>query len=191
MERQEIERVHRVSDMLCSAHANLRDRYRLHALLLDLSIFALATWLVAMVFVEPQINYTLTPFNLHPDLWLGLLALLTFFLSIVQVLVNWKAKADAHGRSFSMYAEVKRECGYLLASGKIHENKSDLQRLQARYDMAVDVGVPVPEREFLKQKRKHLLKVELSRHLSKHPSASLLLTRLKLWWRDNVGPDRG
>ena len=191
MDRQEIERVQRVSDMSCSAHANLRDRYRRHAWLLDLSIFAPATWLVALVFVEPQINYTLTPFNLRPNLWLGLLALLTFFLSIVQVMVNWKAKADAHGRSFSMYAEVKRECGYLLASGKIDENKSDIQRLRARYDMAVDVGVPVPEREFLKQKRKHLLKVELSRHLSKHPSASLLLTRLKLWWRDNVGPGRG
>src|SRR5580704_8433448 len=43
----EIERVRRVSDMLLTGHANLRDRYRRWATLLDLAIMALSTWLSA------------------------------------------------------------------------------------------------------------------------------------------------
>lgn len=187
MNQKEIERIKRVSDMLCSAHANLRDRYTRSAFFLDFSIFAFSTWLVAMVFVEPQVGYTLTPFGTSPKIWLGLLAIFTFLLSILQVLVGWKGKADAHDRSLSMFAEVKRECGYILALDDSKPNERNLDRLLDRYDMANDVAVPIPEREFLKQKKKHLKKVEISRHLDKHPSASLSLFKLSIWWRDNFG----
>jgi hypothetical protein len=37
----------------------------------------------------------------------------------------------------------------------------------------------------LPQKRRHKIKVALSKHLDAHPSASLLLTRLRFWFRDN------
>ena len=59
--RDEIERIRGVSDMLCTAHAGLRDRYARRALALDLSILALATWLSAIAFVASSINVSLTP----------------------------------------------------------------------------------------------------------------------------------
>jgi len=61
--RKEIERIRNVSDMLCTGHAILRDRYERKALALDLSILALATWLSALAFVTPSINLSLTPFG--------------------------------------------------------------------------------------------------------------------------------
>lgn len=182
--RQELERIRRVSDMLVTGHANLRDRYNRRATALDLSVMALSTWLTAVVFVEPRINVKLTPFGFDPQLWVGLLGVFTFFLSIIQLRVDWKGRSDAHKRSFDLYAEVKRESGYLLASQEALTAES-CNRVLSRYDMATEVGTPLPESEFLAQKQNHLRKIEISKYLDKQPSASILALRMKLWWRDN------
>jgi hypothetical protein len=170
--------------MLVSGHANLRDRYNRRATLLDLAVMALSTWLTSVVFIEPRINLKLTPFGIDPQLWVGLLGVFTFFLSIVQLRVDWKGRSDAHRRSFDLYSEVKRECGYLLASQQPLTAESS-QRVLSRYDLATEVGTHMPESEFLAQKRNHLRKIEVSKYLDKHPSASISLLRAKFWWRDN------
>jgi len=182
--RSEIERIRKVSDMLASGHAHLKDRFNRRATLLDLAILGLSTWLTGIVFIEPHFGVKLTPLGLDPQLWVGLLGIFTFLLSVVQLRVDWKGCSDAHRRAFDMYAEVKRECGYLLAADELTEDKC--QRVITRYDMATDVGAPLPEREFLAQKQRHLQKVAISRYLDHSPSTSLVLLRCKMWWRDNV-----
>ena len=72
--KEELQRIRRVSDMLCTAHAGLRDRYSRLALFLDLSVLGLSTWLVALAFVEPRIGVSLTPFGIDSQIWGGLLA---------------------------------------------------------------------------------------------------------------------
>lgn len=182
--RSEIARIRSVADMLCTGHANLRDRYTRYSLVLDLSILALATWLSALAFVQPRINVSLSPFHIDPQIWSGSLAVATLFLSILQIKVDWKRLADAHGRTLDIYAEVKREAGYLLASGKVLDQES-CGRVIARYDMASATGVGIPESEFLPQKRRHRIKVAISKHLDEHPASSIPLTFFKLWLRDN------
>jgi hypothetical protein len=188
--RTELDRIRRVSDMLVTGHANLRDRYNRMATLLDLAVMALSTWLTAVVFIEPRINVKLTPFGIDPQIWVGFLGVFTFFLSIVQLRVDWKGRSDAHRRSFDLYSEVKRECGYLLASQE-PLTADNCQRVLSRYDLATEVGTHLPESEFLVQKRNHLRKIEISKHLDKHPSASILLVRIKFWWRDNLARKDG
>src|ERR1700691_3037809 len=180
--RQEMERIRRVADMLATAHAGLRDRYGCLATVLDLGVMALSTWLTAIVFIEPRINLKLTPFGIDPQLWVGFLGIFTFFLSIVQLRVDWKGRSDAHQRSFDLYSEVKRECGYLLASQETL-TADNCQRVLSRYDLATEVGTALPEGDFLRQKQRHLEKIAISRHLDTHPFASLLLLRLRFWWR--------
>lgn len=186
--RNELGRIRRVSDLLCTSHAGLRDRYARRALILDLGVLGLSTWLVALAFVQPQINMALTPFGVQPQLWGGLLATLTFFLTIVQLKTNWKGRADAHSQALSLYAEVKREAGYVLSSSKIDE--AEYRRVLARYDIASAVGIAVPERDFLRQKHRHRLKIALSKHLDDFPAASLWLTRIRFFLRDNCGERR-
>lgn len=185
--RDELERVRRVSDALCSGHAALRERYSRRALVLDLAILFLTTWLVALAFVSPPISTQLNPLNVDPRIWMGFLAVGTFFLSLVQLKTDWKTRADAHKRTVDLYAEVKREAGYALSDGNLDE--AACHRVFSRYDMASAVGVEIPESDFLKQKRRHKIKLEMSRHLDTHSSASILLMRLRLWWRDNVSRD--
>jgi hypothetical protein len=181
--RDELERIRRVSDTLCTGHAGLRDRYARRALLLDLAILSSSLWLVAVAFVEPHLGARLTPFQWDQQIWIGMLGVLTFLLTIVQLKTDWKARADAHNRTLDIYSEVKREAGYLIATGEFGDDVC--RRVLARYDMASAVGVAMPEADFLPQKRRHKLKVALSKHLDAHPGASLTLTRLRFWLRDN------
>ncbi len=180
----DLQRKFRVADMMCTSHAGLRDRYAFRAFSLDLLTLAASTWLLALAFVEPRINVELTPFHLDPTIWVGILGAVTFFLTIVQMKTDWRGRSDAHRRALAIYAEVKHNCGYLIASDSITER--EYQRVCARYDLASSVGVEVPEKDFLRYKRNHLVKVAISKHLDSHPHASIILLKLRFWWRDNV-----
>src|SRR5260370_13814229 len=128
----EVRKIHRVSDMLCSAHASMRDRYSQRALLLDTMILALSTWILALVFVEPRIGSALTPMHMNPVLWIGFVSIASFFLSIVQITVDWIGCSDKHAQALRMYADVKRECSYMLSSGH-GLVKSECQNILVRY----------------------------------------------------------
>jgi len=180
---EEMKRIRRVSDMLSTSHAMLRDRFARRALILDLLTLAFSTCVVALAFVAPNIAERLTPFHWDSTLWLGILSVLTFFATLVQLKTDWKSKSDAHRRTLDLYAEVKREAVYLLAADR--EDEHSYTRVLARYDMASAVGIEVPEKDFLALKRQHKLKVTLSKHLDEYPSTSLRLFRVKLWFRDN------
>ena len=185
--REELVRICRVADMLCTGHATLRDRYAMRAFVLDLLTLAVSTWLVALSFVEPRLNVTLTPFGWDGQIWIGTLGTGVFFLTLVQIKSDWKGRADAHKRTLDIYAEVKREAGYLLSAGEY--DRDACQRVYSRYDMASAVGISIPEAEFLAQKRRHLIKVALSKQLDARPAASLAWLRARLWWKDNFKVD--
>jgi hypothetical protein len=113
----------------------------------------------------------------------GCLSVGVFFLSIVQLKTDWKGRADAHRRTLDLYAEVKREAGYVLASAEVDE--ASCRRVLSRYDMASAVGVELPEKDFLYLKRKHRIKIAISKQLDAAPSTSIVLLRLKMWFADN------
>src|SRR5260370_14973629 len=108
--RSETERVKRVSDMLVTAPSYLREKYNRLSLSLDLSILALSIWLTSVVFIEPKISVKLTPFQLDPQIWVGLLGVFTLFLSILQLRVDWKGTSEEHGHSAESNAKPKNKC---------------------------------------------------------------------------------
>lgn len=186
--KDELTRICRVSDMLCTGHAALRDQYARRAFVLDLLNLGVSTWLVALAFVEPKLNVTLTPFGWDSQVWVGALGTGVFFLTLVQIKTDWKGRSDAHKRTFETYFEVKREAGYLLSAGEYDQD--DCRRVFSRYDMAASVGVPIPETEFLRQKQRHLVKVALSKALDDSPATPLVWLRARLWWRDTFKADK-
>ena len=182
--REEIERIRRVSDQLCTAHAALSDRFSRRALLLDIVVLVLSALVTALAFVDPKLLHHAMHEAVDHAIVVGIFGLVVFCLTLIQSKTDWRGRGEAHKRSFTMYAEVKREAGYLLASSSDIPSR-EFQRLAARYDMASDVGSGVPESEFLRLKQKHLTKIEISKLLDKKPGASIWLTKLKLLIRDN------
>jgi hypothetical protein len=183
--RGEIERIARVSNMLVTGHSNLRERYAKRALALDVTILGVSVWLTSVVFVEPKIGLTLTPFHMDPQIWIGLLSIATLFLSVIQLRVDWKGQSDAHKRSADIYSKVKSETRHLLEA-KRAITREDARELLIQYELSSDLGCSIPENEFLKQKTEHLKKVAISKFLDKHPGASITLLRLRLWWHSNI-----
>ena len=182
MKEEKVERIARLSDMRCSSHASLRDSYRRRALALDLGIMALATWLTAMAFIEGKLGAKLAPFGWEREIWLGVLSVGTFFLTIAQTMLDWKGKADAHARAGRLFAVVKAECRRAEAELGVEERK----RVQDRYEFACEAAIEIPEDRFLSLKQHHKRKIALSRYLDEHPAASLTLTKLRWWIRDNL-----
>ena len=160
----ELSRIRLVSDMLVSAHSDLRDNYHRKSMALDIAILGCSIWLTAMAFVDPAISKKLIPFDIEPVIWIGILAVITFFLSIIQLKVNWKERSGLHGRAGQFYASIKKESGYLLSQGDeiLPEVYS---RLQEKYDMASEVCIPIPESRFLRQKQKHKIKIAKQKNL--------------------------
>jgi hypothetical protein len=180
----ELGRIRRVADQLCTSHAVLRDRYASRHFLIDIAVLLLSAWTASMGFLDPRLTHWLTPPHLDAQLWIGLLGSITFGLTLIQFKADWRGRSEAHQRSFAMYAEVKREAGFLLATaGPIPIR--DFQRLVDRYDMASDVGTGIPEKDFLALKRRHKLKVAYSRLLDEKPGSALWLMKIKLIARDN------
>ena len=184
LSENELERIIRVSDLLVSAHSVLRDRYARWAFLNDITILGATLWLSAMSFVNPAIGVELTPHWVSKELWHGLLAVVAFFLSIVQIRVDWKGKEYAHAKACEAYASLKRETINLLAQGKFDE--PEYKRILDRYESAGTLSIPIPQSEFNRLKRMHKVKREISQHLEHKPAASPLLLKIKLWCRDNL-----
>ena len=183
--RNEVLRILRVSDMLATGHSNLRDKFKRRAFVMDVSIIASSVWLTSVVFVEPKIGLTLTPFHLDPQIWVGLLSIATLFLSVAQLRVDWKGQSDSHGRCCEMHSRIKAKCRNLLESKEVLV-REDAHELFTQYGLSSELGCPIPENEFLRQKNKHLTKVVISRFLDKHPAASVGVLKLRLWWRSNI-----
>jgi hypothetical protein len=138
-----------------------------------------------MAFVDPTIAKKLSPFNIEPIIWLGFFAILTFFLSIVQMKVSWKELSESHGRATKIYSDIKKETNYLLTAG-IEISQENYSRLLDKYDFAGEACITVPERQFLQLKQKHKVKVLISKYLDTHPAVNICLIRLILSWKDNL-----
>ncbi len=176
-----VERAVRVSDQSCTAYAFLRDRYRKWAFWLDAAILLLSGWLSAMVFVKPEIAKILTPSNLSSELWIGLLSIVAFSFSLLQLLVNWKGKAEIYHQAATTLSSFVKEQRPLLKS--LSEDQAGL--VLARYTVVTDGLEPIPERHFLSLKKRHLVKKEISKLMDDHPGANLWVESARIFLRDN------
>ena len=182
--QEELERMRRVADQLCSCHAMLRDRFARLSFYLDIGLLVVTAWLTVIALIDQKFYPWVVPNWIEPSLGIGLLGFFTFCGVLFQFKSDWRGKSEAHGRTHAMYSEVKREAGYILATSETVEPK-EFQRLATRYDMASDSGIPIPDKLFLKLKKMHLQKVAISKLLDAKPGLSILLTKTKMFFGDN------
>ncbi|MEZ0231233.1 MAG: hypothetical protein ACAH12_00205 [Methylophilaceae bacterium] len=181
----ELKRMIKVSDLLCSSHSALHDSYIRKALCLDTAILAISVWLTAMVFVEPSLGSKLTPIYFSREIWLGFLSIGVFFLSIIQIRVDWKGLADAHDRARHFFGKIKMESRSLVSRDEVDIGPQEFKRLQEMYLAAGEINISIPESKFNSLKRKHKIKVEISKLLDLKPGISIPFTYAKIWLRDN------
>jgi hypothetical protein len=186
---EELQRCCRVADQLVTCHSILRDRYERRALILDILILVLSAWVTAVAFVDPTITAKLVIWNLTPAMTIGSIATATFCLSLIQMKVDWKQRSDRHGGAARAYAAVKFLLGRAMDEqvASPEEQKESL----AKYHSVGDQHVPIPDAQFNRLKQRHLLKVAISKAISKNPGAPRLLVWFKLRLVDSLHLWRG
>jgi hypothetical protein len=107
---------------------------------------------------------------------LGILTMLTFFLALLDLIVDWRGRAAAHDDATARMADLKGQLrGVTLSDDSVDAGDVDLR---ASYEHTMSSIVAIPESQFLAMKAKHHRKIALSKLIDVHPGAPLLYLRM-------------
>ena len=175
----EVSRQYRVLDQMISMHSMLRNRCDSRAFFVDVVLIACSVIFCATTFIcDDTITKTGLPIDVTRRA-LGVAAIAAFFASIVSFRVNWKGIAAEHARGVDKLTKVIALFREKRSSDKTWPTES-LPVLSKAYWDVMDNTVPIPEKFFLSLKRRHLVKVEISKLSSKRPGCPLWILRAAL-----------
>jgi len=184
---KEVERMRRVSDMLITGHELLKNRYMFLSLLTDVSIFVCSLSLCILAFVEP--DKLSIYIGAKAKVVVGLFSFFTLVMTCLTGRLDWRVKAEKHASSAQKYFDFKKECNDSSDKVKIGD-AGTIAKLNEMYKAVSSSTEKISDKYFLKIKKKHNLKVLISKHLDTNPSISLIIFRIKLWLRDNLFQNR-
>lgn len=170
---KEFRRKFRVLDQMLTQHSLIRDAYERRALVLTLLILALSILATAVAFISGAETVTILGVEARLQIWVGVLTAVIFFLSLIDLRVDWRQRAGAHEDAVRRLARVKGVLrGVTVVEGKVESGGVDID---VEYDAAMDQIPPIPDKWFLRGKAKHVRKVRASQFLDSHPGAPA-------WW---------
>jgi hypothetical protein len=177
--RKSLRDLKRVANQNADMHSWEHDRYnRWSQLLISGGLVFSAFLLVLSLSSTDFIHRTL---GISPDLYTWLLALLAFLsFSVTLIVLAWQpaAKAGSHKRSISHYVRVKHRIDQMIDQKEPPTN-DEVQSLWNDY--LDDDDLPkISNRRFNSLKRRHLIKVAVSRELSANPHRSIRAIRRSL-----------
>ena len=175
----ELQRRFRVADTMVTMHSICRDEYARRALILDAVVFLSSIVIAALAFLDPDLIGWLPWQPESSRIVIGTIAIITFFASVMAWRVDWKGKADAHGRAATAYAKAK----FSLRAIDPEAGSRDIDLLIAQYEEVSSNTIAIPDSKFLALKSEHLLKVQVSRTLDRCPGAWVRLVKLRIRMR--------
>lgn len=165
----EIARQRRLVDQMSTMHSLLRDRARREGTVLLCVVLIASVVAVAFAFAGGGQRVELLGVKAARSTWLGWLAVVTFSLTLIDLVLDRRGAAGRHDDAVRQLSMLKSEYRRPPARDEaIHES----ERLSERYQTVMDALPAVPESRFIPLKAKHLEKVEVSRYLSAHPGMS-------------------
>ncbi len=170
-----------VLDMTLSGHSLLRDRNRRRDRALILLVLALSIVATGAAFLSREHTVKVGPLSAHLATWLGILTGLIFFLTLFDLVVDWRKRAWAHEQAAIRLAELKTSFRSVTRDGDYVDTGA--VDLASAYQRAMDATARIPERQFLRVKSAHKRKVAISKLISTHPGAPLPYLRLLACWR--------
>jgi len=166
---EELRRQRRLVDQGLTMQARLRDRDRVVGTSLLCAILVLSVVGVAFAFADPDRTVTFVGLTAARSTWLGWLAVGTFALVLIELVVDRRGAAQRHGDAVRVLGALKAEYRVPPAAG---DEVATAARMSERYAQAMETIPAVPERSFNRLKAAHLRKVEISKLLSEHPGMS-------------------
>jgi hypothetical protein len=165
----EIRRQRRLVDQMSTMHSLLRDQARMQGTVLLCVVLVASVVALAFAFAGGSPKVDLVGIEAARSTWLGWLAVVTFSLTLVDLVLDRRGAAGRHDDAVRQLSMLKSEYRTTPSAATA---VAERRRLSERYQAVMDALPPIPERSFLGLKARHLEKVEVSRYLSDHPGAS-------------------
>jgi hypothetical protein len=178
MDVDEFRRKFRVLDQMLSQHGDMRDRYRALATGLTLLIMFFSILALMFALVANEEDVTLLGITWAGYKWLAVLAGVTFFLSVVDLVVDWPRKAWAHDDATKRLGELKSKFRRARVEDGVDAHGLDLDQ---EYDATMAVLVEIPNKRFNSLKARHRRKIAISTMLDDHPGAPVRYLRWRLF----------
>jgi len=166
--REKLENTKRVANQNADMHSAETDRYEFWSLILNCFVLVFSAFLLSLSLAsEDFIDRTV---HICPDLYkwvLGILAFLNF--SITLILLAWRPdqKAAQHRQALSHFARIRHRIDIVLSDGE-QIKKEAMEAIINDY-MNTDYLPKISDSRFNKLKQKHLVKVDISKEISKNP----------------------
>jgi hypothetical protein len=174
----ENEREYRLINQMMTAHAVLRDRFSRRALILNISLLALAIILNAFVFAsDDTLKILFFGHTTEAKVWIGAVSVVLLILVIIEFRVDWEGQSRSHKEAVERLGQLKANYREAYAgNGKYEE-------LTREYARTMAMLPSIPEKSFIRLKAYHKFKRLLSEELDAHPGLPAWLVRTRLRWR--------
>jgi hypothetical protein len=178
---EEFRRKRRVLDQMLTGHSVLRDLYERRALILTLLVLALSIVATSVAFLTGETTVSILGVRARVQTWVGVLSATIFFLTLVELRVDWRQRAGVHDEAARRLGRLKG----VFRVATVHDGVVDAGGvdLNADYDATMEQLPPIPDRRFLWVKAKHARKVRASKLLDKHAGAPVWYVRLLAMWQ--------
>ncbi|HEX6679132.1 MAG TPA: hypothetical protein VF063_00670 [Gaiellaceae bacterium] len=175
-------------DQMLTGHSLLRDRYERRALALTLLVLGLSIVASSVAFLSGDATVSILGIKARVQVWVGVLTALIFFLTLVDLRVDWRQRAGAHNEAARRLSRLKG----LFRVAAIRNGVVDSagRDLNLEYDTTMDDLRPIPESRFVWIKAKHTRKVQASKLLDRHAGAPVWYVRLLAMWQGIRGIER-
>jgi hypothetical protein len=172
----EYARMWKVLDQSLSAHSMLRDRYRRRERGSTLLVIVLSIFATAFAFLSGGGLVSVGPVTARLATWLGVITSLIFFLSLADLVLDWRRRAWAHEDAAQRLSELKMNMRAATVSGDtVETGEVDLRSLYGNIMASVTA---IPEQQFLPMKAKHHRKFAVSELIDTHKGAPVPYLRL-------------
>lgn len=182
--KEELERKHRVIDMLITMHSILYHRNKRLALWGNLFLLITAIFLNVFVFFDYEYLKFLNLNETSIKTILGIASIVTFALSIVFLIVDWNKKAEEHKQAINQLSELLNELRYLFKIEDPLVFKTKAEMFNSLYNLAFESIPPIPNNKFNPLKAKHYFKVELSKYIDKNKGVPYSIIRIKFFLKN-------
>jgi len=182
MEQIDIEYLYKrknMIDMMVTIHSELSSMYRNRTIIWDILLMISTIILLTFVFVDQSYLSTLGIDETNAKIILGLSSVTVSSLSLLSYIIDWRGKKICHDQAFKVLIGLKNEWRISLFS-KESIKYENVVRLEEKTSLILDQCINIDDTVFNKLKKKHYMKVSLSKAISDNPNLPLFLIKFNL-----------
>ena len=183
MSEKYIEKLYLRTEQTLSMHHSLRSSYSQRSLLMEIFLIFSSAIILAFTFSDPQTLGYLSSFIPEYRITVGVFSIFVFAISMSLLVLKWPSLAGEHGLATHIWGDVLEQFRALREEDGSWSKESE-KHLSDLYWQASKRTIAIPPDKFNRLKSDYLLKVEVSKTISKNPGAPLWLIHLTVRFRN-------